>query len=173
MSEWFKEHAWKACIGESLSRVRIPLSPPIKKPAPAGFFIGAREGSKSSLRFDKLAQRVWTPQAPRRGEHAPKCRRIYPSRKALENPHQRVFLLAQERVARAVPFLTPKRMRLRCASSRVDAWVFYRRGRAGSYGLKAIFSRFGCHHSTAWRRSSAAHQHAAGPLNGPRRSILF
>ncbi|WP_218647248.1 hypothetical protein, partial [Burkholderia pseudomallei] len=25
---WFKSHAWKACIGESLSGVRIPLSPP-------------------------------------------------------------------------------------------------------------------------------------------------
>ncbi|GAE00463.1 hypothetical protein CBO05C_0153 [Clostridium botulinum B str. Osaka05] len=28
MSEWFKEHAWKACIGATLSGVRIPLSPP-------------------------------------------------------------------------------------------------------------------------------------------------
>ena len=28
MSEWFKEHAWKVCVGESLPRVRIPLSPP-------------------------------------------------------------------------------------------------------------------------------------------------
>ena len=28
VSEWLKEHAWKACIGETLSRVRIPLSPP-------------------------------------------------------------------------------------------------------------------------------------------------
>ncbi len=27
MSEWLKEHAWKVCIGETLSRVRIPLSP--------------------------------------------------------------------------------------------------------------------------------------------------
>src|SRR5437870_2921574 len=30
MSEWFKEHAWKACVGETLPRVRIPLSPPIR-----------------------------------------------------------------------------------------------------------------------------------------------
>src|SRR6476619_1304183 len=29
MSEWLKEHAWKACVGEILPRVRIPLSPPI------------------------------------------------------------------------------------------------------------------------------------------------
>jgi hypothetical protein len=28
MSEWLKEHAWKACVGETLPRVRIPLSPP-------------------------------------------------------------------------------------------------------------------------------------------------
>src|ERR1700679_2327065 len=28
MSERFKEHAWKACVGEILPGVRIPLSPP-------------------------------------------------------------------------------------------------------------------------------------------------
>ena len=28
MSEWSKEHAWKVCIWETVSRVRIPLSPP-------------------------------------------------------------------------------------------------------------------------------------------------
>src|ERR1700685_25960 len=28
MAEWLKAHAWKACIGETLSRFRIPLSPP-------------------------------------------------------------------------------------------------------------------------------------------------
>ena len=28
MSERFKEHAWKACVGEILPWVRIPLSPP-------------------------------------------------------------------------------------------------------------------------------------------------
>ena len=29
VSEWLKEHAWKVCIGEILSRVRIPPSPQI------------------------------------------------------------------------------------------------------------------------------------------------
>ncbi len=29
MAEWFKAHAWKACKRETVSRVRIPLSPPI------------------------------------------------------------------------------------------------------------------------------------------------
>ena len=28
MAEWLKAHAWKACIRESVSRVRIPISPP-------------------------------------------------------------------------------------------------------------------------------------------------
>src|SRR5438876_4346926 len=28
MSEWLKEHAWKACVGATLPWVRIPLSPP-------------------------------------------------------------------------------------------------------------------------------------------------
>ncbi len=31
VSEWLKEHAWKVCIGLSLSRVRIPPSPPYFK----------------------------------------------------------------------------------------------------------------------------------------------
>ena len=28
VSEWFKEHAWKACVGETQPWVRIPPSPP-------------------------------------------------------------------------------------------------------------------------------------------------
>ena len=28
VAEWLKAHAWNACIGASLSRVRIPLCPP-------------------------------------------------------------------------------------------------------------------------------------------------
>ena len=28
VAEWFKAHAWKACIWEAVSRVRIPFSPP-------------------------------------------------------------------------------------------------------------------------------------------------
>ena len=30
MAEWLKAHAWKACLGETLTRVRIPLSPPFE-----------------------------------------------------------------------------------------------------------------------------------------------
>jgi hypothetical protein len=28
VAEWFKAHAWKACVGLPLPRVRIPPSPP-------------------------------------------------------------------------------------------------------------------------------------------------
>src|SRR5579859_7726117 len=33
MAEWLKAHAWKACLGETLTWVRIPLSPPFKHSA--------------------------------------------------------------------------------------------------------------------------------------------
>jgi hypothetical protein len=29
MAEWLKAHAWKVCIRETVSRVRIPLPPPM------------------------------------------------------------------------------------------------------------------------------------------------
>src|SRR5690625_369114 len=41
VSEWLKEHAWKACSGSHRSRVRIPPSPPNKTRLSAGFFISA------------------------------------------------------------------------------------------------------------------------------------
>src|SRR5689334_9971932 len=30
VAEWFKAHAWKACIRETVSRVRIPPPPPLR-----------------------------------------------------------------------------------------------------------------------------------------------
>ncbi len=40
LAEWLKAHAWKACKGLSLSRVRISRSPPYKKPLIyQGFFV--------------------------------------------------------------------------------------------------------------------------------------
>ena len=29
VAEWLKAHAWKVCLRETVTRVRIPLSPPI------------------------------------------------------------------------------------------------------------------------------------------------
>ena len=34
MAEWLKAHAWKACLGETLTWVRIPLSPPSNLSSP-------------------------------------------------------------------------------------------------------------------------------------------
>ena len=31
VAEWFKAHAWNACIRETVSRVRIPLPPPFER----------------------------------------------------------------------------------------------------------------------------------------------
>ena len=36
MSEWLKEHAWKACVRVTVPRVRIPLSPPTGPDPPRG-----------------------------------------------------------------------------------------------------------------------------------------
>jgi hypothetical protein len=48
MAEWLKAHAWKACIRETVSRVRIPLSPPFSSPEVPR---SARDfGSRLSLR---------------------------------------------------------------------------------------------------------------------------
>ena len=33
VAEWLKAHAWNACIRETVSRVRIPLSPPFSNRA--------------------------------------------------------------------------------------------------------------------------------------------
>ena len=32
VAEWLKAHAWKVCIRETVSRVRIPLPPPVHPP---------------------------------------------------------------------------------------------------------------------------------------------
>ena len=57
MSEWLKEHAWKACVGETLPWVRIPLSPPdfarasreLRPGQPFGLaiFVSARQHAKA------------------------------------------------------------------------------------------------------------------------------
>lgn len=38
MTEWLKVHAWKACVRETVPRVRIPLSPPLKNLPRKRFF---------------------------------------------------------------------------------------------------------------------------------------
>ena len=56
MSEWLKEHAWKACVGETLPWVRIPLSPPAPSPAarsPAARVVSRRRATRC------FARRAW------------------------------------------------------------------------------------------------------------------
>ena len=49
MSEWLKEHAWKACVFERVPRVRIPLSPPLNPNNQAGYgFLFSRPGYSSA-----------------------------------------------------------------------------------------------------------------------------
>jgi hypothetical protein len=50
MAEWFKAHAWKACVRETVPWVRIPLSPPDQRIAhrqPAGHVVGSACASRS------------------------------------------------------------------------------------------------------------------------------
>src|SRR5687767_11695381 len=60
MSEWLKEHAWKACVGETLPWVRIPLSPP-------NFFTPPKKGEFPGIlrvrKLNHLADPVPTNQA--------------------------------------------------------------------------------------------------------------
>ena len=54
VSEWLKEHAWKVCIGGTLSRVRIPPSPPppAEALAKAGFYMRASEDYNFSQAYN-------------------------------------------------------------------------------------------------------------------------
>jgi hypothetical protein len=60
VSEWSIEHAWKACVLETVPRVRIPPSPPIQRvPACLGLFVlmkGMRTGSTSVHPARKVAK---------------------------------------------------------------------------------------------------------------------
>ena len=51
MAERLKAHAWNACIGESLSWVRIPLSPPVKSRTCEAF---RRPSTKYALSFSEF-----------------------------------------------------------------------------------------------------------------------
>lgn len=72
MDEWFKSHAWKACIGVSLSGVRIPLSPPELHRKPRkfkclrGFLFFSPSGSLSAgMRWAELIVGAGSRLAPR------------------------------------------------------------------------------------------------------------
>tara|TARA_Y100000590_G_scaffold101813_1_gene115657 strand:- start:183 stop:347 length:165 start_codon:yes stop_codon:yes gene_type:complete len=53
MAEWFKAHAWKACIGATLSWVRIPFSPPIIESKTAFFCTKIKNRKKNKKTANK------------------------------------------------------------------------------------------------------------------------
>jgi hypothetical protein len=59
MAEWLKAHAWKVCIPQKVSRVRIPLSPPPKTKArpSAGFCLRWRPCARCETFTQGLALR--------------------------------------------------------------------------------------------------------------------
>ncbi len=77
MAERLKAHAWKACIGETLSRVRIPLSPPeyierrrasypsvfreiaALNAGRTGFLFGKRSVGLDFIRYSRIANVEW------------------------------------------------------------------------------------------------------------------
>src|SRR5262245_21945770 len=65
MAEWLKAHAWKACIRESVSWVRIPLSPPAffaYAPAPAGNRLPLELQLHSKLHLASRIRRGYDPE---------------------------------------------------------------------------------------------------------------
>src|SRR5438034_9937916 len=61
MSEWFKEHAWKACVGVTPPWVRIPLSP-LKLNAASIRFRGAAQLEPENPARSGRKQRYWVNQ---------------------------------------------------------------------------------------------------------------
>lgn len=49
VAEWLKAHAWNACIRETVSRVRIPLSPPVSPNALKSLFDAQNQELTESL----------------------------------------------------------------------------------------------------------------------------
>ena len=48
MAEWLKAHAWKVCLGETLTEVRILSYPPFKKRPERGVFLW-KEGMRTGV----------------------------------------------------------------------------------------------------------------------------
>ena len=53
LAEWLKAHAWKACIGATLSWVRIPFSPPIIESKTAFFCTKIKNRKKNKKTANK------------------------------------------------------------------------------------------------------------------------
>jgi hypothetical protein len=85
MSERFKEHAWKACVGEILPWVRIPLSPPHSFPL---------ANRRKSYDLSKM-QRAARPEACARRREIPTTARVSPAWLAAGKNHADPHALPQ------------------------------------------------------------------------------
>ena len=73
VAEWSIAHAWKACVGESLPRVRIPLCPPRPCPTPL---------TPPDLREAAESRAVFAPGPHRCAQQSAKSGRLPPNRDA-------------------------------------------------------------------------------------------
>jgi hypothetical protein len=81
MSEWFKEHAWKVCVGLiPLPRVRIPLSPPLFK------HVSRQVGSIAGWTMQRERVRTWVRQIGRIADLDGEAARRARARMARVNP---------------------------------------------------------------------------------------
>jgi hypothetical protein len=67
MAEWLKAHAWKACIRETVSWVRIPLPPPGRLRNP---FSGRSQRRLEARILASWALNLWTPTAVGKAERS-------------------------------------------------------------------------------------------------------
>ena len=63
MAEWLKAHAWKACLGETLTWVRIPLSPPY-------FHFKGLKAAKTAATFSATVSLIFPVQSVLAGRKA-------------------------------------------------------------------------------------------------------
>ena len=64
MAEWLKAHAWKACLGETLTWVRIPLSPPVHRSTSAPPAHSSRDQNSWTQSIWLLLNRPHLPKRP-------------------------------------------------------------------------------------------------------------
>ncbi len=59
MSEWFKVHPWKGCVGATLPGVRIPLFPLCQMLRNTAFKTPPEEESSNGMRVRCVPELIW------------------------------------------------------------------------------------------------------------------
>src|SRR5215831_4532310 len=58
VAEWLKAHAWKACLRETVTWVRIPLPPPSGQASSAGFSVRIVRPADNLVSFVSISNRA-------------------------------------------------------------------------------------------------------------------